>query len=280
MRASERDGSPRRRAEQSSRCCAYLALASLALLLGVLKRLGANGKDVATLRERALLRLHSAVLQFLLEGRRLRRRPLQRRLQRRLLRRKAGRRWWPPGVEVRPSTIKGAGDGLFALRQFVTGEVLGDYSGERRNFLWMLQNENTGYVMCFGLNDYVDACVAFDCPGRYVNDTFDGRRNARFVRASGRAQVVAIKPIAAGEEVFASYGDQYWESRGVNPHTGEPAAPGGEVAEGLRVLEEVRARAAASPTLSSDTSAWTITERARARAAARAAARRTPLQGR
>ena len=37
-----------------------------------------------------------------------------------------------------------------------------DYNGERRNFLWMLQNENTGYVMCFGLNDYVDACVAFD----------------------------------------------------------------------------------------------------------------------
>ena len=93
-------------------------------------------------------------------------------------RRKAGRqgrRWWPPGVEVRPSTIEGAGDGLFALRNFVTGEVLGDYSGELRNFLWMLQNENTGYVMCFGLNDYVDACVAFDCPGRYVNDTFDGR---------------------------------------------------------------------------------------------------------
>ena len=195
-------------------------------------------------------------------------------------RRKAGRRWWPPGVEVRASTIEGAGDGLFARRNFVTGEVLGDYSGERRNFLWMLQNENTGYVMCFGLNDYVDACVAFDCPGRYVNDTFDGRRNARFVRASGRAQVVAITPIYAGQEIFASYGDQYWESRGVNPHTGEPAAPGREVAEGLRVLEEVRARAAASPTLSSDTSAWTITERARARAAARAAARQTPLQGR
>ena len=190
-------------------------------------------------------------------------------------RRKAGRqgrRWWPPGVEVRPSTIEGAGDGLFALRNFVTGEVLGDYSGERRNFLWMLQNENTGYVMCFGLNDYVDACVAFDCPGRYVNDTFDGRRNARFVRASGRAQVVAIKPISAGQEVFAAYGDQYWESRGVNPHTGEPAAPGGEVAEGLRVLEEVRSRTGRG--------ADYITERARARAAARAAARQTPLHGR
>ena len=187
-------------------------------------------------------------------------------------RRKAGRRWWPPGVEVRPSTIKGAGDGLFALRQFVTGEVLGDYSGERRNFLWMLQNENTGYVMCFGLNDYVDACVAFDCPGRYVNDTFDGRRNARFVRASGRAQVVAITPISAGQEIFAAYGDQYWESRGVNPHTGEPAAPGGEVAEGLRVLEEVRTRTGRG--------ADYITERARARAAARAAARQTPLHGR
>ena len=187
-------------------------------------------------------------------------------------RRKAGRRWWPPGVEVRPSTIKGAGDGLFALRNFVTGEVLGEYCGERRNFLWMLQNENTGYVMCFGLNDYVDACVAFDCPGRYVNDTFDGRRNARFVRASGRAQVVAITPISAGQEIFAAYGDQYWESRGVNPHTGEPAAPGGEVAEGLRVLEEVRTRTGRG--------ADYITERARARAAARAAARQTPLHGR
>ena len=187
-------------------------------------------------------------------------------------RRKAGRRWWPPGVEVRPSTIKGAGDGLFALRNFVTGEVLGAYGGEGRNFLWMLQNENTGYVMCFGLNDYVDACVAFDCPGRYVNDTFDGRRNARFVRASGRAQVVAITPIYAGQEIFAAYGDQYWESRGVNPHTGEPAAPGREVAEGLRVLEEVRTRTGRG--------ADYITERARARAAARAAARQTPLHGR
>ena len=158
------------------------------------------------------------------------------------------------------------------MRHFVTGEVLGEYTGERRNFLWMLQNENTGYVMCFGLNDYVDACVAFDCPGRYVNDTFDGRRNARFVRASGRAQVVAIKPISAGQEIFASYGDQYWESRGVNPHTGEPAAPGGEVAEGLRVLEEVRTRTGRG--------ADYITERARARAAARASARQTPLHGR
>lgn len=93
------------------------------------------------------------------------------------------RRRWPQDVEVRSSLIPGAGDGLFALRDFESGEVLGEYRGEVLSFMEMLRLETSpDYVMGFGhMNAYVDARNSLDSAARYVNDKFDASaRNARF----------------------------------------------------------------------------------------------------
>ena len=70
------------------------------------------------------------------------------------VRRRTNRLTWPAiGVGVAPSTIPGAGDGLFALRDFAAGEVLADYYGEVLSFAKMALRENRDYIMGgFGLN--------------------------------------------------------------------------------------------------------------------------------
>ena len=99
------------------------------------------------------------------------------------LRARRSRRRWPQDVEVRPSLIAGGGDGLFALRDFESGEVLGEYRGQVLSFMEMLRLETSpDYVMGFGhMNAYVDARHSRDSAARYVNDNFKpGARNARF----------------------------------------------------------------------------------------------------
>lgn len=73
----------------------------------------------------------------------------------------------------------------------------------------------------------MDARFALDAAGRYVNDNFDKTRlNASIEkdRAARRARVVATRPIRAGEEIYASYGETYWRARGIDPVTGGPLA--------------------------------------------------------
>ena len=149
-------------------------------------------------------------------------------------RRRPARRRWSHGVEVRPSRIRGAGDGLFASRDFAAGEALGEYYGLVLTLLQAHNLEDRDYLMGgFGINAHVDAKFALDAPARYVNDHFDASRlNAHFVkdRQRRRAALIASRPIRRGEEVYASYGESYWRARGIDPATGkrvEGSGPGG-----------------------------------------------------
>ena len=70
----------------------------------------------------------------------------------------------------------------------------------------------------------MDAKFAYDAPARYVNDNFDPKRiNARFDKDKKRrrARLIALRPIARGEEVYASYGETYWRARGIDSTTGK-----------------------------------------------------------
>ena len=140
-----------------------------------------------------------------------------------LRRRRVGRRW-THGVEVRPSLITGAGDGLFAARDFAKGEALGDYYGRVLSLLQAYQLEDRDYLMGgFGINAHVDAKFALDSPARYVNDNFDpSMLNAHFEKDKERrrARLIASRCIRAGEEVYASYGESYWRARKIDPRTG------------------------------------------------------------
>ena len=135
----------------------------------------------------------------------------------------ATRSW--PGLEVRASRIAGAGDGLFTTREFAAGEVLGQYYGRVLSLLQVMKLQNRDYVMGgFGsINVHVDARFALNSPARYVNDNFDtSALNARFdkLKEQRRALLVATRPIKAGEEVYAAYGEAYWRARDQAPSSG------------------------------------------------------------
>ena len=121
-------------------------------------------------------------------------------------------------LRVAPSTIKGAGEGLFATERIAADETIGFYRGEVLTLREAVALKDRDYLMGgFGPNAHVDARDAFAMPGRYVNDSFDASRlNARFdkTKATRSARVVALRDIEEGEEIFASYGRSYWTARG------------------------------------------------------------------
>merc|ERR1719321_962649 len=61
------------------------------------------------------------------------------------------------GVEVRDSSVPGAGQGLFARRDAPEGAVLGVYRGTRYGTREAIRVEDKGYLMRLGPQAYVDA---------------------------------------------------------------------------------------------------------------------------
>jgi len=123
------------------------------------------------------------------------------------------------GVEPRPSLIDGAGQGLFATRDFGAGELLCVYRGKKVPLAASMRGEagSSDYRMGgFGLFS-VDATDAPEVLARYINDHADVRcLSVKFVKLVREytALVVALRDIAAGEELFVSYGEVYWRARG------------------------------------------------------------------
>lgn len=124
------------------------------------------------------------------------------------------------GLVVRPSSVAGAGQGLFVERAVKKGEVVCAYTGQRINIAEMLRRKDPSdraYVMGFGLNKYLCARDRLHVLARFINDHADpARHNVRFVKLweERRADVVATRHIAAGEELFVSYGANYWKVHG------------------------------------------------------------------
>ena len=126
------------------------------------------------------------------------------------------------GLAVGESGIEGGGKGLFAARAFRQGEVLCYYTGAQIKIADMLRKsrkgpQGTAYVMGFGLNKYLDAEFRPDVLARYLNDSKDKRRyNVYFNKRweLRRAEVVALRDIAPGEELFVSYRANYWKVDG------------------------------------------------------------------
>ncbi|KAF4316230.1 hypothetical protein BBO99_00007541 [Phytophthora kernoviae] len=98
------------------------------------------------------------------------------------------------GVEAKQSNIPGAG-------------VV--YSNQEA---WKLSDKS--YLMKLGNGKYVDALHSPEVLARYINDC-RGRRggfNVYFDKRpqDGKAQVVALRDVQAGEELYVDYGRMYW----------------------------------------------------------------------
>lgn len=116
------------------------------------------------------------------------------------------------GLEIRPSTIPHAGQGLFALRSFSSGETLCEYTGDVMTFWQHQRTRDWTYVVATGKNRFVNGERYPFAKARYINHHFDPEKiNAVFFDAAdGRILVNAIRPIRAGEEIYADYGARYW----------------------------------------------------------------------
>ena len=120
------------------------------------------------------------------------------------------------GLRVTKSAVAGAGYGLFAARDFAAGEHLADYTGDEL----IIRQDGDGGPYCLALTRRraIDAAPTNTGYGRWANDPrgSGGGPNAEFVvnRARGTGRLRATARIRKGEEIFVSYGPQYWATFG------------------------------------------------------------------
>lgn len=123
------------------------------------------------------------------------------------------------GLIVKTSTIPGAGKGLFTTIARAKNANIIEYTGEHldRNALNQRYpgDRLAVYAMHINRNHYVDARdPQRSSVARYANDC--RRRACNNCRLSVYRGVITLKAnrrIAAGEELFASYGRDYWRGR-------------------------------------------------------------------
>jgi hypothetical protein len=129
-------------------------------------------------------------------------------------------------LKVAPSTIEGAGNGLFATAHIPKGAVVCNYSGFRHHYqsqkrfkgsarAYVLKLQN-GWPKHNRMNDgFVDALPTEDVLARFINDPkLEERCNVKFehIQEPGiwHCPVVSLRDIEEGEELYISYGPVYW----------------------------------------------------------------------
>lgn len=121
---------------------------------------------------------------------------------------------------VKRSTIPGAGKGLFTKIDIPKGTKIVEYKGE---ILTWKEVENhpdegrNGYVFYINRNHVIDAWNYKTALARYANDANgltrvpDLKNNCEYEIEGKKCFVVAKKNIAAGSEILAPYGPEYWQ---------------------------------------------------------------------
>jgi SET domain-containing protein len=129
----------------------------------------------------------------------------------------------PLMLKVKKSQIPGAGKGLFTTHAIPKGEVVCEYEGERITWKECLKrNEDQigkgAYYFYINARNCVDAQYTLWAHGRYANDAAGLTRviglknNAEYEVRKNVPYIVATRNIKPGEEIFVSYGKDYWDA--------------------------------------------------------------------
>jgi hypothetical protein len=128
-------------------------------------------------------------------------------------------------VQVRESTIPGAGMGLFATTSIQEGTFLMEYIGEilTENEYFDRYPDGSGRYVAqitkgFGISEpvYIDGLDPNRSGvARYMNSRSGSGANVfwkkqRFGKQAGKMHFYSLRKIEAGEELFFDYGDSYW----------------------------------------------------------------------
>ena len=128
-------------------------------------------------------------------------------------------------LKIAPSTILGAGNGLFADAPISKGDTVCHYTGYRHDYQSQKRLRDRTYVLKlqngWPKNDrrndgFVDALPCKEVLARYINDPrVEEKCNVKFehIQQPGvwYCPVVALRDINVGEELFISYGPRYWQ---------------------------------------------------------------------
>jgi SET domain-containing protein len=123
---------------------------------------------------------------------------------------------------IQESLIPGAGKGLFTDTLIKKGKIIIEYTGEKLTWAQCEKRNNeqeglNGYFFFVSKNNCIDAQHTLDSLGRYANDAqgykkVEGlKNNAEYQIIKRKPYIIAKKNIKAGEEIFVSYGKEYWD---------------------------------------------------------------------
>ena len=119
-------------------------------------------------------------------------------------------------LEVKESTIPGAGKGLFTKTLIPKGTRIVEYKGRLTTWKEVEDDYKNGYIYSINSKDVIDAKTFKKALGRYANDANGlGKKkglsnNSEYVADGLKIYIESVKDIPAGGEILVSYGKEYW----------------------------------------------------------------------
>ena len=120
-------------------------------------------------------------------------------------------------LTVKKSTIPNSGKGLFTKKLIPKGTRIIEYTGRVSRWKDVSDNHENGYIYYVTRNHVIDAGGDKKILARYANDATGLTKikgitnNAKYVNEGTRVYLEAIKNITPGQEIFVSYGKEYWQ---------------------------------------------------------------------
>jgi len=120
-------------------------------------------------------------------------------------------------LDIKPSNIKNGGSGLFSIQNIPKDTMIGYYKGD----ILSGNNKVTDYSFQISAKYFIDAKEFPRCYIAMINDAKNSQfeNNCEFriiehkIKKNSKICLYSIKDIKKGNELFASYGDEYWTTR-------------------------------------------------------------------
>ena len=123
-------------------------------------------------------------------------------------------------LDIKPSNIKNGGNGLFSLQNIPNETMIGYYVGD----ILSGNNKVTDYSFQISKKYFIDAKEFPRCFIAMINDAKNSQfvNNCEFriienkIKKKNKICLYSIKNIKRCDELFASYGDEYWTTRNIS----------------------------------------------------------------